>query len=124
MINIDNYRLINYWVLPGLKGAPSKADMDRYEIVTAVLEILGVTEEVMLRRSQKRASVYSRQVVAYMLRKKTNMTLNEIGRVIGDRDHTTVIHLVNSIKGQVEVDEAVRRRIYDIEVRLENKLSV
>jgi chromosomal replication initiator protein len=115
---------VSYWALPGLNMVGSIADIDRNRIVSAILEVLGVTEAVMLSSSRKRSSVYSRQVVAYILRKKTNMTFNEIGVIIGGRDHTTVIHLVNAIKDQVEVDEAVRRRIFDIEVRVENKLSV
>jgi chromosomal replication initiator protein len=39
-----------------------------------------------------------RQIVMYLLKKKTRMTLDEIGDYLGGRDHTTILHGVAKIE--------------------------
>ena len=34
----------------------------------------------------------ARQIAMYLIRRMTNLSLNDIGKEFGDRDHTTVLH--------------------------------
>jgi chromosomal replication initiator protein len=40
----------------------------------------------------------------YLARTLTNASLPQIGKSFGDRDHTSVLHACNKIKGMVEDD--------------------
>lgn len=66
------------------------------------------------------ASVLPRQISMYLAKKLTTRSLPEIGRRIGDRDHTTVLHAVRKIEGLVERGHAVT---VDIDV-IRNRLGM
>jgi chromosomal replication initiator protein len=113
----------SYWVQPGLPTSISGSYSRVSRIVKAILEVLGVEGSTMLSKSRKRDAVFARQVVAYFLRENTQLTLRDIGLMIGGRDHTTIIHSIQTIRDQVAVDDRFRRRILEIGIRVENKLS-
>jgi chromosomal replication initiator protein len=53
--------------------------------------------------------VTARQVAMYLTRNLTDYSYPAIARVYGGRDHTTVIHAVEKISGQMKE----RRQIYE-----------
>lgn len=57
-------------------------------------------------RSKKRSKdiAHARHVAMYLARTLTNASLPQIGKNFGDRDHTSVLHACNKIKGMVEDD--------------------
>lgn len=59
-----------------------------------------------LLRSKKRHKdiAHARHVAMYLARKLTQASLPQIGKNFGDRDHTSVLHACNKIKGMVEED--------------------
>jgi chromosomal replication initiator protein len=59
--------------------------------------------------SRTRPLVTARQVAMYLTRQLTDYSYPAIGRVFGGRDHTTVIHAVDKITGQMQE----RRQIYE-----------
>jgi chromosomal replication initiator protein len=58
--------------------------------------------------------VLPRQIAMYIMRKKTNLSLPEIGRFLGGRDHSTVIHSINKIEMLLLKDEKVRETVEDL----------
>lgn len=67
---------------------------DHYKLKSALL------------RSKKRNKeiAHARHVAMYLARTLTNASLPQIGKSFGDRDHTSVLHACNKIKGMVEED--------------------
>jgi chromosomal replication initiator protein len=71
-----------------------------------------------LLRSKKRNKdvAHARHVAMYLARTLTNASLPQIGKNFGGRDHTSVLHAYNKIKGMVddnwrfkaEVDQLIR----------------
>ena len=59
-----------------------------------------------LLRSKKRNKeiVHARHVAMYLVRTLTSASLPQIGKSFGDRDHTSVLHACNKIKGMVDDD--------------------
>jgi chromosomal replication initiator protein len=59
-----------------------------------------------LLRSKKRHKdiTHARHVAMYLARTLTNASLPQIGKNFGDRDHTSVLHAYNKIKGMVDDD--------------------
>jgi chromosomal replication initiator protein len=59
-----------------------------------------------LLRSKKRNKeiAHARHVAMYLARTLTNASLPQIGKNFGDRDHTSVLHACNKIKGMVDDD--------------------
>lgn len=68
-------------------------------------------------KSDKRARNLSepRQVCMYLLRKHLMMSLPEIGRFMGGKHHTTVLHGVNEIISRSKTDPEIESKISKIE---------
>jgi chromosomal replication initiator protein len=68
--------------------------------------------------------VHPRQVVMYLAREELQITLPQIGEVLGGRDHTTVMYGVDKIADAIDKDDSLRREILAIRERLYNRNSV
>lgn len=78
------------------------------EIVRAACEFYGVTElEIMSRRRAPRVAI-PRQVIYYLARHLTSMSYPEIGRRIGGKDHTTVLHGARQIEKRAGAEHLIR----------------
>lgn len=47
----------------------------------------------------------------YLCRELTGTSLVNVGKLLGKKDHTTVIHGVNKIAAELETNEELRNRI-------------
>ncbi len=78
----------------------------------------GFSVDALIGPSRTRPLVTARQVAMYLTRQLTDYSYPAIGRVFGKRDHTTVIHAVDKISGQMQE----RRQIYDQVTELIQKI--
>ncbi|MFQ6044366.1 MAG: chromosomal replication initiator protein DnaA, partial [Candidatus Poribacteria bacterium] len=64
-------------------------------------------------RSAKRVRsvVIPRQIAMYLCRQFTNMSLMDIGKSFGGKDHTTVLHAINKIEEAIRSDQEFDRTI-------------
>jgi len=84
------------------------------EILERVAIYYGVTREDLLGPRRSREIALARQVAMYLVRELTSLSLPQIGREVGNRDHTTVLYGVDKIAALFEKDEALRRQILEI----------
>jgi chromosomal replication initiator protein len=66
-------------------------------IVKAVAERFEMSPNQLKQKSNQRHIAYPRQIAMYLAKELTPASLPEIGRVIGDKHHTTVLHSVGKI---------------------------
>jgi chromosomal replication initiator protein len=78
-------------------------------ILEATASSYGFSIDAICGPSRTRPLVTARQVAMYLVRELTDYSYPAIGRVFGKRDHTTVIHAVDKITGQMQE----RRQIYE-----------
>ena len=78
-------------------------------ILDATAASYGFSVESLIGPSRTRPLVTARQVAMYLTRSLTDYSYPAIARVFGGRDHTTVIHAVEKISGQLKE----RRQIYE-----------
>lgn len=88
------------------------------EIKDVVCAHFGVSLDDLCSRSRKRPVAYIRQLAIYLADKYTKLSTVQIGRQIGGRNHATVIHSVNQIKNLLDVDEAIRNEVIQIEEKV------
>ncbi len=68
----------------------------------------GVTPEQLQSKSRARSVAFPRQVCMYLTRSLTNLSLQEVGRAFGGRDHSTVAHACEKIEKERTVDPEFR----------------
>lgn len=85
------------------------------EIVNAVCKYFNVKMADMRSKKRTKSISFPRQIAMYMLREKQNMSLQEVGSMFGGRDHSTVLHAVNSIADKYEDSKEIQLIISTLE---------
>jgi chromosomal replication initiator protein len=88
------------------------------EILDAAAQEFGVERKELLARDRRPNVVTARQVAMYLARELTEHSLPEIGRGIGGRNHTTVLHAVNRVSTAIQSDGSVRNSVDNLRRRL------
>lgn len=76
-----------------------------------VAEHFGVKPEDITSKKRNSEFVQPRQVVMYLCRELTDISQVNIGKILGKKDHTTVIHGVKKIEAEMESNEELRNKI-------------
>ena len=76
------------------------------DILEKVCGHFRVEQRHVFSKSRKREYVQARQVSMYLAQKYTKMPAGRIGQLIGNRDHSTVIHSCNTIEKRLKIDKA------------------
>ncbi|MDP1689969.1 MAG: chromosomal replication initiator protein DnaA [bacterium] len=87
-------------------------------IVDKVAEYYGIDEESIYEKTRRREVVRPRQIIMYLLREDFSISYPTIGKKLGGRDHTTVIHSCEKIKREVAVDNELVKEIRNIRTLL------
>jgi len=90
---------------------PEPDQMSPERILTAVSERFGVRSDAICGQRRTRTVALPRQVAMYLMRQLTDMSLVEIGRMFGGRDHTTVLYACDKVATLVTTDEPFSERI-------------
>jgi len=85
------------------------------DILEKVCHHYNVSQQHVFSKSRKRELVQVRQVSMYLAQKYTKMPASRIGQLIGNRDHSTVIHSCNAIEQRLKTDRAFSSEITSIE---------
>ncbi len=80
-------------------------------IIQVVADHFGISIADILSAKRKSEIVYPRQIAMYLCRKCTNEPLTSIGKYMGDRDHTTVIHGADKIEKEISINENTKNVI-------------
>ena len=80
-------------------------------IINVVAEHFGVKPEDITSKKRNSEFVQPRQVVMYLCRELTDVSQVNIGKILGKKDHTTVIHGVKKIEAEMENNEELRNKI-------------
>ena len=88
------------------------------EVINAVCKYFSIGKRAIIGRVRSRPIARPRQICMYILRTQLSLPLQEIGRIIGGRDHTTVMHGVDKITHLASQDVHIRRDIRGIKKML------
>ena len=89
-------------------------------ILKIVAEHFNIPSKDIISSKRSQDIVYPRQIVMYLSRTYTDVSQSVIGKKLGNRDHTTIIHGCNKIQEALSSDEKVQN---DIEI-LKKKIGV
>ena len=101
---------------------PQRRDVEPNEVVRMVAEAFGITVDQILARDRSRAVALPRQIAMYLLREEAQISLPQIGDVLGGRDHTTVMYACDKVSDLLEEDDRLRRQVVDIRDQLYGQL--
>lgn len=83
-------------------------------VIQKIAEFYSIDESNMYAKTRRREVVKPRQIIMYILREDFHMSYPAIGSVFGGRDHTTVIHACEKIKGDIAADDELKNQIEEL----------
>ena len=93
--------------------------------VSGIIEMIcgeyGVSKDDIFSKKRNAEIIQARQVVMYLCRKYTNMSLEEIGKAVGKKDHTSVMSGISKIRQMISDDEEFANMISRFEAKFDHR---
>ena len=93
-------------------------------IQKTVSEYFNVAQDDLKAKTRKKEIVIARQVAMYFSKDYTNHSLKSIGYHFGGRDHSTVIHAVQSVNDMIDTNAKFRYSVDELKKRLKIRTAV
>lgn len=87
-------------------------------IQEVVCEYFGLKREQLLSKTRKREIALPRQLAMYFAKEYTEATYAKIGKEMGGKDHATVMHACQTIKGGTEVNKEIRTYVKELKEKI------
>lgn len=88
------------------------------KIVKTVSDFFSIEKKELLGKRRYKELVYPRQIIMYLLRNELNFSFPRIGKELGGKDHTTIMHGVEKIKKQIKRDNQLQNELTLIKEKL------
>jgi chromosomal replication initiator protein len=88
------------------------------KLIDAVCKHYQINKRQILGNGRSRMISYPRHILMYLLRMEMQVPYEELGQVLGGRDHSTIMHGVNKIASSASTDPDIRRDIEGIKALL------
>ena len=98
-------------VLQDLGPAHAAVPISPGRILAATAESFGVSITDLEGPSRRQPLARARQVAMYLCRELTDLSLPKIGALFGGRDHTTILHGVNTVANAIKIDLTLFDRV-------------
>ena len=80
-------------------------------IVDVVAEHHNITAAEIYSKDKSRNISFPRQIAMYLCRRLTDLSVTEIGKILGNRDHSTVLHGYDKVSGDMVKDASLHNTI-------------
>jgi chromosomal replication initiator protein len=107
----------------GEAATPEQRRVTIQNILDVVTKYYNVRLSDLQSKKRHKSIAFPRQVCMFLARRHTRYSLEEIGGYFGGRDHTTVLHAVRTVDGDVKNDREVAEQLQQIEGQLESAAS-
>ena len=91
----------------------------------AILEYISkyynVDESIIRGQQRNRDATQARQVSMYLIRNMTSLSLDEIGKVFDNRDHSTVLYSIQQVEKKMKTDNAFAEKVKAIKTNINSK---
>ena len=105
-------------VLQDLATDAARHSVDPGRIIDEASHHYKISTPELLGRSRTKKIALARQVAMYLLMYELEMSPTQIGRLLGGRDHSTVIHGAGKINGEINEDHQLRLDVLTIKEAL------
>jgi chromosomal replication initiator protein len=100
--------------LVGANLAATRSTLTAKEIVAVVARYFGVTQAALRGPARRKSLVFARSVAVYLLRTMTGVSYAQIGKELGKRDHSTIMHAMESVQLVLTTDTATQHAVEEL----------
>jgi chromosomal replication initiator protein len=88
------------------------------DVMTLITTEFAITARELTGKSRTQTVSLPRQIAMFLLREHTESSLEDVGRIFGNRDHTTVLYAVNKIRDRGQKDRMFKELLDGLGNRL------
>lgn len=112
LLTVEKPKIINPYAFVGIPKNKDEINSKMNRVLKIICTYLDVAPEEVIRDGRKASLVYARQAFCYFaLSKIRGVTLKKVGKFLGGRDHTTVMHNRNVYIDLVGVESIVHSSV-------------
>jgi chromosomal replication initiator protein len=108
-------------VIPG--GGRSSRPTSVEEIQQRVAERFGISRAELVGSSRAAIPLRARQVAIFLTRELTELSLPQIGRLYGGRDHTTVLNSLRRVEARLDEDADLAEKVRELRGAIHNPVG-
>ena len=97
-----------------LMGSTRSRRVSDQAVIEAVCSYFSVDQQTLKGRRRDKQTALARQVAMYLMREEIGLPLATIGKILGGKDHSTVLHAHHRITQRIDIDPHLRRDILNI----------
>ena len=102
-----------------VRGIPVRhTQVSAEEIMALITTEFAITARELIGKSRTQTVSMPRQIAMFLLREHTESSLEDVGRIFGNRDHTTVLYAVNKIRERSQRDRLFKELLDGLSNRL------
>jgi len=98
----------------------SSRKITQNDILNKVSDLYNISVEDIISKSRQSKIVTPRFVAMYLTRKLIDMTVADIGKQFGDRDHSTVVNAINKVEQDIVNDPDFKEQIEELIAELKS----
>lgn len=121
--NISSYHDIDIAFIKKIINKIASNDLVVDKIIDTVSAYFMISIEDMLGKNRHKDISLARQIAMYIAKKCTECPLKTIGSLFGGRDHSTVIHAINTIELLSRNDKKIKNTINILNKEIESKIN-
>lgn len=106
-------------VIPKTARAPECTPVE--EIQERVSAAFGVSRSELIGSGRAATPLSARQVAIYLTRELTDLSLPQIGRLYGGRDHSTVLNSIRRVEQRLSEDQAFAAQVQALRAAIHNR---
>jgi len=91
---------------------------DKRQIVRTVAAYFELPPEALTSKKRDKRTSLARQIAIYLMRKEGGYSLAEIGKELGNRNHSTILQAYNKILSEIDVSPQLSGQLADIKDKL------
>jgi len=99
-------------------SAAEKRELDIPLILESVASRYGVTPDEIRSKKRTASLSHARHVAMFLTRKIMNLQLTSIGKEFGGRDHSTVVHAIDKITEEIELNMEFENELVELEQKI------
>ena len=98
-------------------------EVDKFEltpsrIISVIASYYKINKSDITGKSRKKEFIFPRHLSIYLVRQITNLSQTQIGKLFGNRDHSTVINAIKNIDKKIKIDKASKLVLKTIERKI------
>ena len=106
------------------RGPSQSAQLSIESIQQLVAQHFNLTPELLIGRTRKQEVAQARHVAMFLVKRFTRNPLKMIGLHFGNRDHTTVIHAVQTVENRCKADRSFALTVESLSDSIRKKHSL